>query len=71
MQERVDASPEPNRRQRIIDAAFQLFAERGFAGTSTLAIASRARVSKRELYTLFGDKAAILAAIVLLHAVSE
>lgn len=36
--------------------------ELGFARTSTLEIATRAQVSKRELYTLFGSKQAILAA---------
>jgi AcrR family transcriptional regulator len=55
---------EPDRRQRIVRAAFELFAERGYGGTSTLEIASRARVSKRDLYALFGDKAAILTACI-------
>ena len=43
-------------------AAMEAFMELGFAGTSTLEIATRAQVSKRELYTLFGNKQAILAA---------
>ena len=34
--------------------------EHGYARTSTLEIATRAKVSKRELYRLFGDKKAIL-----------
>ena len=34
---------------------------RGYAGTSTLAIATRARVSKRDIYAVFADKRAILA----------
>lgn len=38
--------------------------ERGYAGTTTREIASRARVSKRELYTLFEDKQAMLAACI-------
>src|SRR3954470_21341885 len=37
-------------RDRILEAAFAAFRERGYATTSTLEIAQRARVSKRELY---------------------
>jgi AcrR family transcriptional regulator len=48
-------------RDRILHAAFSLFMERGYTGTSTLAIASRARVSKRDIYALFADKRAMLA----------
>src|SRR5262249_3557208 len=49
---------------RILDAAVALFAPRGYARTQTLDIATRARVSKRELYRLFEGKDAILAACV-------
>ena len=38
-----------------------LFLEHGFAQTTTLEIARRARVSKRELYALVGNKEAMLA----------
>jgi AcrR family transcriptional regulator len=38
-----------------------LFMERGFAETTTLEIATRAGVSKRELYALVGNKEAMLA----------
>jgi AcrR family transcriptional regulator len=51
-------------RERILWAAGELFAERGFADVTMLDIASRARVSKRELYTLVGNKEAMLAACV-------
>jgi AcrR family transcriptional regulator len=51
-------------RQRILDAAFAAFMEGGFAGTSTLEIATRARVSKRELYALVGSKQEMLAACI-------
>jgi AcrR family transcriptional regulator len=53
----VDESPA---RDRILDAAFQAFMERGYAATSTLEIATRARVSKRELYALVGNKQKML-----------
>jgi AcrR family transcriptional regulator len=55
---------EPDRRQRILGATFDLFVERGYAGTTTQHIAARARVSKRDLYALFADKAAIMAACI-------
>jgi AcrR family transcriptional regulator len=45
---------------RILEAAFAAFMESGYSGTSTLEIATRARVSKRELYALVGDKQDIL-----------
>jgi len=34
-------------RSRILDSAFEAFMERGYAATSTLEIATRARVSNR------------------------
>ncbi|MGZ3349744.1 MAG: TetR family transcriptional regulator, partial [Xanthobacteraceae bacterium] len=53
---RADEADETPARQRILDAAFSAFMEHGFAETSTLEIATRARVSKRELYALVGSK---------------
>jgi AcrR family transcriptional regulator len=47
-------------RSRILTAAFEAFVERGYAATSTLEIATRARVSKRELYALVGNKQKML-----------
>jgi AcrR family transcriptional regulator len=49
-------------RERILEAAFAAFMERGYAATSTLEIATRARVSKRELYALVGNKQEMLIA---------
>jgi len=51
-------------RQRILAAAFEAFQERGYAATSTLEIATRARVSKRELYALVGNKQKMLIAAI-------
>ena len=51
-------------RARILDAAFAAFKKHGYAGTSTLEIATRARVSKRELYTQVGNKQKILTACI-------
>lgn len=60
---------EADRRQCIVGAAFSVLMERGYAGTSTLEIARRARVSKRELYAEFGSKSGILEAVVAATAV--
>jgi AcrR family transcriptional regulator len=49
-------------RERILQAAFSVFMARGFTRASMLEIATRAHVSKRELYALVGNKQAMLAA---------
>jgi len=49
-------------RARILAAAMAAFMENGYAATSTLEIATRARVSKRELYALVGNKQEMLIA---------
>ena len=51
-------------RARILEAAFAAFMKSGYAKTSTLEIATRARVSKRELYALFGNKQEMLIACI-------
>jgi len=55
-------------RQRILRAAFPLFMRRGFAASSTLDIATAAKVSKRELYALFRTKEALLGACITARA---
>ena len=55
-------------RARILDAAFAAFMKNGYATTSTLEIATRARVSKRELYTLVGNKQEMLIACISARA---
>src|ERR1044072_8949333 len=55
-------------RARILEAAFSAFMERGFAETSTLEIATRARASKRELYAEFGSKQDMLLACIKARA---
>jgi len=59
---------EPEVRARILDAAFAAFMKSGYAATSTLEIATSARVSKRELYTLVGNKQAMLIACIRARA---
>src|SRR6201981_2441464 len=51
-------------RQRILEAAFAMFMKSGYANASTLEIATRARVSKRELYSLVGNKQEMLIACI-------
>ncbi|HKV14836.1 MAG TPA: helix-turn-helix domain-containing protein, partial [Reyranella sp.] len=51
-----------------MEAAFAVLMERGYARASTLEIATRAKVSKRELYTLFGDKRGVLVEMVARRA---
>jgi AcrR family transcriptional regulator len=51
-------------RERILTAAFAAFKKNGYATTSTLEIATRARVSKRELYALVGNKQEMLMACI-------
>jgi AcrR family transcriptional regulator len=72
--ERIVTAPEANEgqqgddetavRARILDAAFAAFMKNGFAASSTLEIATRARVSKRELYALVGNKQEMLIACI-------
>lgn len=52
-----------NADERMRVAAQRLFLERGFAGTSTDAICSEARVSKETIYTYYGGKEGLLAAV--------
>jgi AcrR family transcriptional regulator len=49
-------------RERILEAAFAAFMKSGYAAASMLEIATRARVSKRELYAVVGNKQEMLIA---------
>jgi AcrR family transcriptional regulator len=62
------AAEETPVRERILEAALSAFKESGYAGASTLAIATRAHVSKRELYALVGNKDELLAACIRARA---
>jgi AcrR family transcriptional regulator len=61
---RQKGSGETAVRERILDAAFAAFMKSGYATASTLEIATRARVSKRELYALVGNKQEMLIACI-------
>jgi len=61
------SSPKTVRGQRryeeIIEAATEVFLERGYAGASIDAVVARAGGSKETLYSLFGNKAGLLVAM--------
>jgi AcrR family transcriptional regulator len=59
---RQEGGEETAVRERILKAAFAAFLKNGYAKTSTLEIATRARVSKRELYAVVGNKQEMLIA---------
>ena len=61
---RQEGSGETAVRERILAAAFAAFMKNGYAVTSTLEIARSARVSKRELYALVGNKQELLTACI-------
>ncbi len=63
-----DAGEESDVRARILDAAFAAFMKSGYAAASTLEIATGARVSKRELYALVGNKREMLVACISARA---
>src|SRR3954465_12437637 len=53
----------PSSRDRILMAAKQLFASRGYENTSTVAIARQAGTSESQLMKHFGSKQGLLSAI--------
>ncbi len=54
---------EPNTRERLLETATELFAEKGYAGTSVREIVDRAGVSKPVLYYYFKSKEGLFYAI--------
>jgi AcrR family transcriptional regulator len=58
------SSGEHPMQDRILGAAFKAFTEDGYAETSTLEIARRAKISKRDLYANFSSKHAVLVACI-------
>ena len=66
--ERQEGREETEVRARILEAAFAAFMKRGYAASSTLEIATRGRVSKRELYALVGNKREMLIACITARA---
>src|SRR5436309_15351533 len=52
------------RREEILDAAMEIFAEAGFEGASTEEIARRAGISQPYVFRLFGTKKELFIAVV-------
>ncbi len=61
---RREGGEETEVRERILEAAFAAFMKSGYATARMLDIATRARVSKRELYALVGNKHEMLIACI-------
>lgn len=55
-------------RRRVIDAAFEELVERGYDGATMLSIASRAGSSKETLYSWFGNREGLFAALIEANA---
>ena len=51
---------QPDSRGRLVDAALELFEERGFEGTTVTDIAARAGVTERTFFRHFSDKREVL-----------
>lgn len=51
-------------REVILDAVFELLAERGYQGTTMAAVAARAGSSKETLYAWFGSKQGLFTALI-------
>lgn len=64
----VISALEPGRRGEILDAALQVFAEKGYAGGSMRDIAGRVGVSEPALYRHFSGKEALFLALVRVAA---
>jgi AcrR family transcriptional regulator len=55
--------PQPNARERLLETAIGMFAEKGYAGTSVREIVEKAGVSKPVLYYYFKSKEGLFLAI--------
>ena len=57
-------SPADDTRQRILQAAAQVFAEKGYARATTRALAAAAGVNEVTLFRHFGNKQNLFAAVI-------
>jgi AcrR family transcriptional regulator len=60
-----------NTRRKILDAAHALFVEQGYTATTVQQIAARADVAWQTVYSVFGNKPAILSAVFDVTAVGD
>jgi len=59
----VDSLADPDKRDAILGAALELFAERGYHGTAVPLVAKRAGVGTGTIYRYFQDKEALVNAL--------
>src|SRR6202521_754278 len=62
--EALNRAPEPDARERILDAALEMVGAHGLAALSMDDLANHAHVSRATLYRLFAGKSALFAALV-------
>ena len=60
----LDLEPEPDSRQRVLEAGFELIGSHGLAAVSMEDVAARAGVSRANLYRLFPGKKALFVALI-------
>ena len=58
-------------RRRVLDAAFRLFVERGYAGTTIAAVAAEAGVSPETIYVTLGGKRGLLEGVIVMAIAGE
>jgi len=58
-------APKASARERVLDAALELFVELGYKGTTTRAVSARARVNEVTVFRHFGTKQGLFRAVVL------
>jgi AcrR family transcriptional regulator len=69
--EALDRTPEPDARERILEAAFKLVGHRGLAALSMDDLADKAGVSRATLYRLYPGKAALFTGLVRTYSPLE
>ena len=62
------ATGREDRRRAIEAAAYEVLAEKGYAGASMLSIAKRARASNETLYNWYGDKVGLFRTLITRNA---
>jgi AcrR family transcriptional regulator len=67
----LEVEPEPDTRQRVLDASIRMLRAQTLSGLSMDALASEAGVSRANLYRLFPGKSALFKAILLAYSPFE
>src|SRR5437868_13949181 len=69
--EALDRTPEPDARERVLEAGFELVGHRGMAALSMDDLADKAQVSRATLYRLFPGKGALFTGLVSTYSPLE